>query len=311
MIVAAHRALQRRVARLPIMSDWAAPAPAHRTETGRYRGARIAVGTRHGKGRQLGPAFRRVLGARLFTPRDLDTDRFGTFTGEFARQSSALDAARGKARLAMAVSGLKLAVASEASYGPLAGSGLMGHEEILLFCDAESDLEVLEGYRSAAVPGPAQTVATAEEVAPSVLAGLSRQAVVVRPHQPTTTSAITKGITDPDALRGAIVTATELSADGTAVVEPDLRAHHNPSRRRVLARLALSLAHRIATECPNCGIPGFGRVQTEPGLRCRQCGTPTPLSAAEIHGCTACPARVSRPVATPRADPRHCPRCNP
>ncbi len=289
--------------------------PVRRRAAGRYRGATIAVGTRHGKEHQFEPPFREVLGARLVTPADLDTDRFGTFTGEAARRGTALDAARAKAGLAMAVSGLPLALASEASYGPLPGSGWLGHEELLLFCDAESGVEVLEGYRTAAVPAAGQTVTAFDEVAPPLLAGLARQAVIARPHQPTSVAAInkgiTKGITNPDALRTAIEVAAASSTDGAAVVEPDLRAHHNPSRRRVLAELALALAHRIAAECPDCGTPGFGRVRTEPGLRCRQCGTPTPMSAAEIHGCTACPALLTHPVEAPSAEPRHCPQCNP
>ncbi len=285
--------------------------PAHRPESGRYRGTTIAVGTRHGKERQFEGPFRMVLGARLVTPADLDTDRFGTFTGEVARRGPALEAARAKARLAMAASGLSLALASEASYGPIPGSGWLGHEEILLFCDAEAGVEVIEGYRSAAIPGPGQTVTSADEISPPVLAGLPGQAVIVRPHRPVGTAGITKGITDPDTLRTAVQAATAVSADGAAVVEPDLRAQYNPSRRRVLAKLALTLAHRIATVCPTCGTPGFGRVRTEPGLRCGDCGTPTPLPAAEIHGCTACGEQRTRPVGTAVAEPQHCPRCNP
>ena len=115
-----------------------------------YHRARIAVGTRHGKQHQLAPAFREVLDARLITPPRLDTDRFGTFTGERPRPGAAADAARGKARLAMETTGLSLGLASEASYGPMGGLGwtgigLTGHEEILLFCDDGLGIEVLEG----------------------------------------------------------------------------------------------------------------------------------------------------------------------
>ena len=59
-----------------------------------YRDCRIAVGTRHGKETQFTRAFEAVLSAHLVTPPDLDTDRFGTFSGEIPRTATASDTAR-------------------------------------------------------------------------------------------------------------------------------------------------------------------------------------------------------------------------
>lgn len=277
-----------------------------------YAGRRIAVGTRHGKQDQLGPAFREVLGADLVVPPDLDTDRFGTFSGEIPRTMPAADAARAKARLAMSITGLPFGMASEASYGPLPGLGWPGHEEILLFCDDEHGFEILEGHRTTEVPGTLRTVAGIDDVPPPLLAGLPDQALIVRPGgDPGPVEAITKGITDPEALRRAIDRVMADFPDRLAVVEPDLRAQHNPSRRRVLSGLARTLARRLATRCPRCRLPGFGRVDVEPGLPCRACGTPTALAGAEIHGCGGCGHRITRPVAAAYADPADCPACNP
>lgn len=277
-----------------------------------YHRARIAVGTRHGKQDQLAPVFREVLDARLITPPELDTDRFGTFTGERPRPGAALDAARGKARLAMETTGLPLGLASEASYGPLGGHGWTGHEEILLFCDDTLGIEVLEGYRTTSVPGSSARVAGYDDVPRGLVSELPHQALIVRPSgEPPDPDRIVKGITDPEALHTAIAAAAELSAEHLAVVEPDLRAHRNPSRQRVLIRLAATLARRLATRCPRCATPGFGRAGTEPGLPCRICATPTPLPRSEIHSCPACAHRIERPVPAAWADPAVCPECNP
>ena len=240
--------------------------PALSTADTPYRGRLIAVGTRHGKQHQFAPAFRALLSADLVTPADLDTDRFGAFTGEVARRGPAEQAARAKARLAMEVTGLPYGLASEASYGALPG-GWFGHEEIVVFCDDALGIEVLEGHGS-------------------------------------------KGITDTAAVHSAITAAAAASPEGLAVVEPDLRAHCNPSRRKVLRRLAARLASRLATECPACAAPGFGRVDAEPGLPCRDCDSPTPLVGAQIHGCAVCPHQLTLPV-TGDADPAVCPSCNP
>ena len=295
------------------MSSMSNGGPTEPPERSPYLGRLIAVGTNHGKQAQLEPAFHRILGAVLRTPADLDTDQFGTFTGETPRTGTAVEAARAKARLAMRVTGLACGVASEASYGPLPGSGLPGHEEILLFCDDLRGIEVLEGLRTPSLPGSSQLVGHADEVPDSLIAGLPGQALIVRPHNPLpgTAAAAIKGITDTTALRRAVESATSRSADGLAAVEPDLRAQHNPSRRLILERLGVTLAHRLATRCPACRTPGFGRIATESGLPCRMCATPTPLPNNEIHGCASCAHRLARSVTESLADPADCPNCNP
>lgn len=266
----------------------------------------MAVGTRHGKQDQFGPAFSGVLGAHLVTPADLDTDQFGTFSGDVVRRGTAADAAAAKARLAMEVCGLPLGLASEASYGTLPGSGWPGHEEIAVFIDAEMGITVVEGLRSMSVPGSSHTVSDSAEVPRYLLAGLPGQALIVRAEgiEPI------KGISDQVALQSAVASVAARSSDGLAIVEPDLRAHHNPTRRAVLITLAERLARRISAECPSCGSPGFGRVDAEYGLPCRFCGTPTPTVKRELHGCPRCSHTTAVPAAD-GADPAFCPACNP
>jgi hypothetical protein len=278
-----------------------------------YTGATVAMGTRHGKEHQVAPAFAEVLGARVIAPPDLDTDRFGAFTGETPRTLTPREAARAKARLAMEVTGLPLGVASEASYGYLPGLGWTGHEELLLFVDDERGIEVLDGHRTLDVPGTALRTSGDDDRLDRWLTGLGwpEQAVVVRPavgghHLP-----VRKGLTDLDLLTKAVADAAAASADGRALLEPDLRAHHNPTRRAVLTGLATSLAHRLATTCPACDCPGWGRTGVEKGVPCGACGTPTDVTRADVLGCPRCPQRQVEPRAETVTDPRWCGVCNP
>lgn len=275
-----------------------------------YRGCRIAVGTRHGKEEQFARAFEAVLGAHLVTPPDLDTDRFGTFSGEIPRTATASETARAKAWLAVEVSGLPYGLASEASYGTLAGADIQGHEELVVFVDDTRGIEVFVGERTTVVPGHGHRVSGLAELPPPVAAGLPAQALIVRPSAAGQPGHVVKGITDRQLLNTAITAAAQHSADGLALVEPDLRAHHNPSRRLVLRRLADVLARRLATRCPACSTPGFGRVDSERGLPCRVCETPTDAIRNEIHACPKCSHCVTAAVAT-TADPAWCPQCNP
>ncbi|WP_155855329.1 DUF6671 family protein, partial [Actinotalea ferrariae] len=192
-----------------------------------YAGTTVGLGTRHRKEEQLGPPFARILRARVRTPPGLDTDQFGAFTGEVPRTVAPLAAARGKARLAMQVTGLPLGLASEASYGPLAAVGVPGHEELLIFLDDELGIEVVEVTRSLSMPGAALRARTADDAVDRYLAGLGwpDQAVVVVPAQGDRGAAVAKGITDRDRLAAAVGAAARVSADGHALLQPDLRAH--------------------------------------------------------------------------------------
>jgi len=276
----------------------------------------VVFGTRHGKERQVAPAFADVLGARVIASPDLDTDQFGTFTGDIPRRLSPLDAARSKARLAMATTDRPYALASEASYGPLPGVGWPGHEEILLFLDYTRGLEVVEGHRGLGTPGRFLRATTHTDIGGDLArAGWPGQAVIVRPAVPhggqTAAPAITKGITDPGRLSAAIAAAVAYSADGHAIIEPDLRAHFNPSRQKILTKLGLTLAHRLATACPACASPGYGRTGTHAGLPCEDCGLPSNQTRADVFSCATCPHQHSVPRPETTAEPVWCPNCNP
>lgn len=276
-----------------------------------YGGCEVAVGTRHGKERQLAPAFADVLGARLVVPPDLDTDRFGTFSAEVTRTLSAVEAVRAKARLGMRAANLPYGLASEASYGPLPGHGLFGHEELLLFVDDVRSFEVLEGYRTDASLAFSQRVRAVTELSPSVIHSLDRQGLVVGPAAGGSPADIVKGIADEQTACAAIAAATGRSSDGFALVQADLRAHHNASRQEILIRLAQRMAHRLSTRCPRCRATGFGRVRALNGRPCRICATPTALAMGEVHACAVCGHGILIPSRAGKADPSACPTCNP
>lgn len=290
------------------MTPW---EPTEWPDTPPYDGCLIAVGTRHGKADQLAPAFLEILGARLLTPPGLDTDQFGTFTGDAPRKGTATEAARAKAQLAMEVSGLRYGLASEASYGPQAATGSPIHEELLMFLDYARGIAVLEGYRTTQIPDASHRAADIGDLPGRLTNGLPAQALIVRPARGGASTDIVKDVTNPHELRIAITRAAARSVDGLAVVEPDLRAHRNPSRRLVLTRLATTLARRLATHCPACNAPGFGRTQTLSGLPCGVCGTPTSVTEAEIHECPGCDHRRLKAISAVSADATWCPHCNP
>ncbi|MEJ2535101.1 MAG: hypothetical protein P8008_06460, partial [Gammaproteobacteria bacterium] len=193
---------------------------------------------------------------------------------------------------------------------PFAGSG----EEILYYIDRRRDLHLhvrtvtLEtNYRTA-------TVAMGDELrAFAEAAGFPRHALILRSTAADAKHALHKGLQTREGLEAAFAESREASKDGRVHVETDMRAHLNPTRMRAIAGLALELAGRLATSCPECGAPGWGQVAVERGLPCAWCGAETGRVRAEIHGCAQCGHRESRAPfhGLEEADPGECPRCNP
>ncbi len=101
-----------------------------------------------------------------------------------------------------------------------------------------------------------------------------------------------KGVHDRAVLDEAIRTCAALSSDGHAHLETDLRAHHCPSRRPIIAAAAYRLAERLATRCPTCATPGWGIVRVELGVPCQLCGRPVQVPNADVYGCAACRGRT-------------------
>ncbi len=269
------------------------------------------MGTMHGKERQVAPAFAEELGARVIAPAGIDTDRFGTFTGDVARTLTPMTAATAKARLAMCAAGARYGLASEATYDSWLGMVAM-HSEILVFIDDERDIRVVEGRNAPGAPGAPRLIDGAEQAVEEARRfGFPAQGAAVKAVVGERMRLFGRGITDTSELVAAVDAAVAAADAGRAWLEPDLRAHHNPSRREVIASLAGRLARRLATPCPGCGCPGYGRVDVREGLPCQSCGCPTSLIAADIHGCPACEYRSTVARTGALAEPRFCPECNP
>ena len=284
------------------------------TQTTKYQGCTVVFGTHHGKEGQVSKPFLDILGAHVIAPPSLDTDQFGTFSGEIRRLLSPLEASRAKTRLAIAETGHPWALASEGSYGVLPGIGWPGHEEILVFVDDTRGIEIVEGHRSLGIPGTVLSLTSHSEIGDDLArAGWPAQAVIVRPEIPSDgkETGITKGIVDSAALASAIAKAVHISSNGRAVIEPDLRAHHSPSRRAILRQLGVTMATRLARACPGCESPGWGKTGVSAGLPCSACGLPTDQTRADIWSCVACLHEEPLLRQEETAEPRSCAHCNP
>ncbi len=286
--------------------------PARRADPGHpYTGRIAGLATQHDKLPLVGPAMESVIGLTVVAV-EVDTDAFGTFAGEVPRLGTPFETAVAKARAGMRESGLLLGLASEGSVAPLDGLPyVLADTELVVLVD--DDLGIVVAEREVALAPPA----IGTDVAPGrldpvalVRAGFPEHGLIVRPSDGW--DVVVKGIHDRDELEAAIARCAADSSLGTARVESDLRAHHHPFRRTVIARAAERLAERMATRCPECAAPGWGIDRVEPGAPCSLCTTPTRHPRLEHWSCAACTYAEALP--TPGgdgADPAVCAVCNP
>ena len=272
---------------------------------------RAALGTMHGKEAALSPSFADI-GVYLAVPRDLNTDAFGTFTGETARAGTMIDAARSKAKAAATLTGLPVGIASEGSYGPHPSFPLVPiGRELILWHDTRSGVDIIDmivDESPSFAHCDVKTTADAETFLNTI--EFPYHALVVQPVDGDVILA--KGVRNASLLGDALRSAVALSPCGLARIQTDMRAHMNPRRMAVIGKLGKRFAKRLTATCPRCNHPGWGWVGSVPGLRCSECGSPTQLPSHDIKGCVACDyEQVVERSSGERASSTFCSLCNP
>jgi hypothetical protein len=259
-----------------------------------------------------------MIGLSVFVPPDLDTDLLGTFSGEVECEGTPGEVVVRKARFGMTAAGVSLGIASEGSFRPhdaLAFS--IGSHELIAFVDDDSGIVVVEDLftlETNFANTKAKNAASIDEFLARV--GFPSHGLIAVPNDRIEVShddrvrlvledvpdqQLFKGITDRATLEHVITQCTNLSSDGLAHVETDMRAHLNPTRMEVIGTLAGQLSRRLATRYPACGAPGWGRLsaswETQDGgspnvrretIGCVRCdhrqddGTPSDLSGTQM-----------------------------
>ena len=218
-----------------------------------YRGRDIAMASLHGKQQILARPLRSGLGLRLLHAAAVDTDQFGSFSGERPRRLEARLTCQRMAEAALEALALELGVASEGSFGPHPAVPLLpvGHEW-LCFVDRRDGLVISEQLLSRST-----NYSSCRGDNPEAIAGW-----------------LAKGVHSPPQLAALMAEAARRSPLRQAWLETDRRAHCNPTRRRAIRQLAFRLVRRVASPCPACRAPGWGPVDTTAGLPCRDCAWP-------------------------------------
>ena len=277
-----------------------------------FEGRKAVLATMHKKENVISPLFKLALGVEVIVPSSMNTDSFGTFSGDIKRKGTSDEVLLQKCELGLHQCGLDLGIASEGSFGPHPLMPFVPcNEELVILIDKKNNwtfkgrsLSFETNFNSAVI----HTKKDLEDFAER--AKFPSHGLIIKNSSDDVT-AIKKGITDWQTLFDSYL---EMKSGRHAVyAETDMRAHLNPTRMKNIHVATQNLLDTINSLCPVCSSPGFVVRSTDTGLPCSNCGLPTPSTYAFHYACQACHHKTTHlfPHGKQTEDPLYCPYCNP
>lgn len=275
-----------------------------------FTGRKVVIATMHGKEKVIGPLLAKHFGAETFVPSNFNTDVCGTFTREINRHGDQKEAARKKAEMAMDISSLDLAIASEGSFYPHPSMPfLSSNAELILLVDKKNGIEV-EGFASSLETNHDQEeVSSLEEVISFVKKiGFPEHGIIVRKSK--SGGKIEKEIKSMEELEEKAKKLLGGLFVKSIYLETDMRAHRNPTRMKVIGEAVVDLIKNIESACPSCGMIGFCKSVLGHNLTCRTCSRVTDIPGSFFYSCQRCDHKEER-CERDFAKEEECAYCNP
>lgn len=278
-----------------------------------YSGSVVYFATKHEKARVVAPLLS-SLGISVKSV-EIDTDQFGTFSGEIERQGSIKDTLKKKIQAAEQLyPEAKLFLASEGTFGPHPYLAVIqSNHEALLWVDKDRGIEIFAETLSTNTNQ--NEIEVKKENMSNVELFLAQvhfpsHAVIVKSKGST---ACSKGITQTKKVYAALDECIAASPIETAIVMTDMRACFNPTRMTVIEDACKQLVEKLQSECPACAYIGFSAVESIGGLPCLECGMSTHLTRGTLWQCIHCSFGFvkQREDGVCKADPYDCEFCNP
>lgn len=277
-----------------------------------YFGQTVFFATKHRKERALSPVLR-TLDMNCVSL-DIDTDQFGTFSGEIERKGTILETLRKKtAEVFKKEPRARLALASEGSFGPHPFIGFVSSDhEALLLVDRELNREFYVEEIFTETNVAERVVSSIEEIKDFLpLVKFPSHALIVHPEKNRTV--LFKGVGTEEELKRAIKESLNQSPSRRAKVSTDMRAHFNPTRMAMIGKVAQKLHRRLSSFCPHCEAVGFWPIKSLEGLPCQECRRPSRAVKEWVWSCEGCQFEERRPREDGKefVNPGQCEWCNP
>lgn len=277
-----------------------------------FENRNLLIVTKHGKEAVLQPVLESNLKVKCYLNTLLDTDTFGTFSGEIDRKDDALTTLKKKCLASMLFYNADLAVASEGSFGPHPSAFFASaDDELVILIDVKNKLEII-----------GRKVSFETNFASLECSDLDSFMKFLKQVKFPSHKVILKTPAENDVeVHKDIATFEEAIAVfellvkkfGKVYAETDMRAMNNPSRMYIIEQAAENLVEKITSLCPECKMPGFSVSSAIPGLQCSSCHLPTKSTLYHLILCSKCQYSEQNyfPSGASFEDPMYCDNCNP
>nr|WP_315157584.1 DUF6671 family protein [uncultured Flavobacterium sp.] len=277
-----------------------------------FKGRQLVIATMHHKEQVMAPILEKGLGVICTTPKDFDTDSFGTFSGEITRVSDALTVARQKCLAAIVATDCDLAVASEGSFGPHPSAYFAtADDELVILVDRLHNLEIIGRAVSFKTNFSGKVVECEKDLLDfASQVDFPTHGLILRSSQESTEGMV-KGILSEKVLLESFHAIQ--SKYHSVFVETDMRALYNPTRMEIISVATKQLVQSVQSLCPECQTPGFTITDVKTGLPCSWCGSATSSVLSHIYSCKKCCYMKEDwyPKYKKTEDPGFCNYCNP
>lgn len=276
------------------------------------KGQKVFFATKHAKEKILEPLFSEI--EMTLVAARVDTDQFGTFSGEVERKGSVRDTLREKIKACeLENPEAQFSLASEGSFMPHPYLGFLpSNLESLLLRHRDTGTEIYSEYLSVQTVHSKENFGSNDDYTRFLKdIDFPNQHVIVHPVD--SLVPVFKGLRGKDELLRAIDEVRRVANLEVISISTDLRATGSPSRRRAIYNAGVSMLDKLKSKCPDCNFPGFGVSRSIAGLECECCGAETMVTKNVVHSCSRCAfeAIKHRPDGRIYAEVRDCSYCNP
>jgi hypothetical protein len=277
-----------------------------------FKGRRVVIATKHRKEEVIAPILENELGLICVTPKELDTDILGTFSGEVERVDDPITILHKKCQMAIEASGINLAIANEGSFGSHPSMCFArSDDELVMLFDKENGIEIIERELSLDTNFDGTELKSVDELIKYAnKIGFPAHGIILKKAKENYSFIIKGSLTMIELIENYNAIKNQ---DNSVYAETDMRAMRNPTRMKIIAKATEKLVSKIKSSCPNCQIPGFGVVDAVKGLPCETCGLPTRSTIKHIYRCQKCNFIMEKefPLFKRKEDPQYCDFCNP
>jgi hypothetical protein len=277
-----------------------------------FQGRNVFIVTKHGKEKVISPLLSDEFNISSYFDPTIDTDQFGTFSGEKEREEDPISILRRKCDLAAKYADIDLIIASEGSFGQHPQLFFTSaNEEFLMLRDRKNDLELLARILSTDTNSSGTMIGTFSELKEfAIQIGFPEHGILLKKSKDDT-SVVKKGIVKWEDLEKGYILFNEKF--GSVYAETDMRALYNPTRMKVIEQCTKKLIELMNSCCPKCSTPGFQVTSVRNGLACSQCSFPTRSIKSLVYSCNRCQHEHIEefPNGKMTEDPTYCDVCNP